>query len=188
MGRIIVTQHSSLDGVVEAPGPGDVEDYRHKGWIFDLDRDETGERYKLDEALAAEVLLLGRVTYETLGRFWPKADDPLADKLNAMPKYVLSTTLERADWTSSTVLRGDLVTEVTRLRETIAGDILVYGSIQLVQGLIEHGLFDELRLMTYPVLLGSGRRLFGESPDKLPLRLVDCRTFGGNVVLLSYAR
>ena len=115
MGRIIATEHISLDGVVEAPGPGDIGDHPHKGWVFDFEPGETGERYKLDEAPAAEVLLLGRVTYETMAAFWPGFDSPFADKLNAMPKYVLSTTLERADWTDSTILRGDLVTEVTRL-------------------------------------------------------------------------
>jgi dihydrofolate reductase len=115
MGGIIATEHISLDGVVEAPGPGDIGDHPHKGWVFDFEPGKTGERYKVDEALAAEVLLLGRVTHETMAAFWPGFDGPFADKLNAMPKYVLSTTLERADWTDSTILRGDLVTEVTRL-------------------------------------------------------------------------
>ncbi len=187
MGRIIATEHISLDGVVEAPGPGDIGDFPHKGWIFDFDRDEARDRYKLDEVLTAEVQLLGRVTYETMAAFWPEVDGPFAEKLNAMPKYVLSKTLERGDWTNSTVLRGDLVSEITRLRETVAGDILVYGSVQLVRGLLEHGLLDEVRLLTYPVVLGGGMRLFGEAPDKLPLRLVDSQTFGGGVVLLTYA-
>ena len=185
MGRIIATEHISLDGVVEAPGPGDIGDFPHKGWIFDFDRDEARDRYKLDEVLTAEVQLLGRVTYETMAAFWPEVDGPFAEKLNAMPKYVLSKTLERGDWTNSTVLRGDLVSEITRLRETVAGDILVYGSVQLVRGLLEHGLLDEVRPVDLP---RAGRRACGCSarrPD-MALELLDSRSTPNGVTLQVY--
>ena len=185
MGRIIVTQNISLDGVVESPGPNDSTEFRHKAWVFDYDRVQARDRIKFDESLAAEALLLGRVTYEALAGFWPTADGPFADRLNAMPTYVVSSTLERADWTNSTIVRGG-VDEVARLRETVAGDLLIYGSVQLVRALIERGLVDELRLLVYPVALRSGMTLFGESPDKLPLRLVESRAFD-DFVLLTYA-
>ena len=187
MGRIIVTQNISLDGVVESPGPSDVTDFRHKGWVFDVEPVQERDRYKHEEALAAEGLLLGRVSYETLAGFWPTVDGAFAERLNTMPKYAFSSTLERAEWTNSTIVRGDFATELGRLRESVEGDLLVYGGFQLVSGLIEHGLVDELRLLVYPVALRSGRRLFDESPDKLPLRLVDARTLDGAFVLLSYA-
>ena len=186
MGRIIVTQNISLDGVVESPGEGDVTDFPHKGWIFDFPEGEDRQRFKFEEALEAEALLLGRVTYETLAAFWPTVDGPFAERLNTMRTYAFSSTLERADWPNSTILPADF-DEVARLRETIAGDILVYGGFQFVHGLIEHGLVDEFRLLVYPVALRSGRTLFGSSSDKLPLRLVDSRTFSGGFLLLVYA-
>ena len=186
MGRIIVTQNISVDGVVESPGPGDLTDFRHKGWVFDFDRVDGRDRFKLDEAFAAEALLLGRVTYETLAAHWPALDGRFADRLNAMPKYAVSSTLERAEWANSTIVRGGL-DEVAQLRERVAGDLLIYGSVQLARGLIERGLLDELRLLVYPVALRSGITLFGESPAKLPLRFLDSRTFDGGFVLLSYA-
>ena len=189
MGRIVVTEYLSLDGVMEAPGPLDVEDFKYKGWLSDYERGAEGERFKVEETLASAALLLGRVTYQTFVAVWPTMSGEIADKFNAMPKYVVSSTLTAADWTNATVLSGDLPTEVTGLRERIDGDIVVHGSATLVQALFEQDLVDELRLMLYPVLLGAGRRLFGELTDRRPLRLVDVRTVGGGgVLLLIYAR
>jgi dihydrofolate reductase len=149
MGRIVVTEYLSLDSVMEAPGAQDVEDFEYKGWLFDYERGEEGDRFKLEETLESAALLLGRVTHETFAVAWPGMTGPMADKLNAMPKYVVSSPLTAAKWTNSTVLRGDLATEVTALRERIDGDIVVHGSATLVEGLIEHDLVDELRLMVY---------------------------------------
>jgi dihydrofolate reductase len=186
MGSIVVTESISLDGVIEAPGPQDVEDFRYKGWAFEHNSGEEGDRWKLEEILESKALLLGRVTYETFAAVWPAMSGPMADKLNAMPTYVVSSTLAAAEWTNATVLDGDLVTEVTKLRERIDGEILVYGSQTLVQGLVEHDLVDELRLTVYPVVLGTGRRLFGELGDKRRLRLTESKVFGGGAMLLVY--
>jgi len=184
MGRIVVTEFVSLDGVMEDPGGS--EDYRHGGWTFEIDRGEEGDRFKLDETLEAEAQLLGRVTYEGFAAAWPSREGEFADKFNAMPKYVVSSTLGEPEWSNSTVLRGDFAAEVTRLKQEVDGVILVAGSAQLVQGLIEHDLLDELRLMVFPVLLGAGKRLFGEAAEKKPLRLVDSRTVGSGIALLTY--
>jgi dihydrofolate reductase len=186
MGRIVVTEYLSLDGVMEAPGPRDVEDFKYKAWLFDHPRGEEGDRFKLEETLASAALLLGRVTYETFATVWPETTGPMADKFNAMPKYVISSTLTDPGWDNSTVLNGDLVTEVTRLREQVDGDIVVHGSGRLVEALIEHDLVDELRLMVYPVVLGAGRRMFGGTSDKKPLRLVEMKDAGGGGVVLIY--
>jgi len=188
MGKIVVTEFVSLDGVME--DPGGAEDYRHGGWTFEIDRGEEGNRFKLDEVFEAEAQLLGRVTYEGFAAAWPQREDEagFAEKMNAMPKYVLSSTLREASWNNSTILRGDLVDEVATLRNEINGVILVAGSAQLVQGLVEHDLVDELRLMVFPVLLGAGKRLFGEVAEKKPLRLVESRTVGAGVALLTYER
>src|SRR3954447_20363388 len=153
MGRIIVTEFVSLDGVIEAPGGG--EDYKHGGWTFEIDRGAEGNKFKLDETLDADALLLGRVTYEGFAAAWPSRDDEFADKFNTMPKYVVSSTLDKPDWNNSTVLDGDLVDEVSKLRQGPDGDIAVHGSPQLVQALVEHDLVDELRLMVFPVVLGT---------------------------------
>jgi dihydrofolate reductase len=185
MGRILVTEFVSLDGVIEAPGGG--EGYRHAGWTFEIDRGPEGDKFKLDEAMESEALLLGRVTYEGFAAAWPKMQGEFADKLNAMPKYVVSATLENPEWNNSTVLKGDVVEEVSRLRELLAGDIVVHGSSQLVQALLEHDLIDELRLMVFPVVLGSGKRLFGESSDKKRLRLTDSKLVGDGIVIQIYA-
>jgi dihydrofolate reductase len=184
MGRIVVTEFVSLDGVMEAPGGG--EDYKHAGWTFKIDRGEEGEKFKLDEALASEALLLGRTTYEGFAAAWPSVKGEFGDKFNGMPKYVVSSTLDEPTWNNSTVLKGDLVEEVSKLRQELDGDIVVHGSAQLVQALLEDGLVDELRLMVFPVVLGSGKRLFGETTDKKPLRLVDSKTVGGGVAILIY--
>jgi dihydrofolate reductase len=185
MGRVIVTEFVSLDGVMEAPGgePG----YAHSGWTFDFG-DAGQYAYKLDETLEAEALLLGRVTYEGFAAAWPGRTDEagFADKMNEMPKYVVSSTLDEVNWNTSTLLRGDITEEVPRLKEEIDGVILVAGSRTLVHGLLEHGLVDELRLMIFPVILGSGRRVFPETQDKIPLRLADTRQYDNGIVVHAY--
>ena len=184
MGRIVVTEFMSLDGVVE--DPGGAEDFRHGGWSFEIARGEEGDRFKLDETMASEALLLGRVTYEGFAEAWPSREGEFADKFNTMAKFVVSSTLKDPEWNNSTVLKGDVADEVAKLRKEHQGDVVVHGSVRLVQALIEHGLVDELRLMVYPLLLGTGKRLFGETSDKKPLRLVDSRVVGDGVAILVY--
>jgi dihydrofolate reductase len=184
MGRIVVTEFVSLDGVMEDPGGS--EDFEHGGWSFEFARGDEGDKFKLDEALDSEALLLGRVTYEGFAAAWPSRDGEFADKFNNMPKYVVSSTLDEADWSNSTVLEGDVGEAVASLRQEVDGDIVVHGSAQLVQALVEMDLVDELRLMVFPVVLGSGKRLFGETGDKKPLRLVDSKTVGDGVTILTY--
>jgi dihydrofolate reductase len=186
MGRIVVTEFVSLDGVIEAPGGG--EDFEHGGWSFEFDRGEEGDKFKLDETLNSEALLLGRVTYEGFAAAWPSRDDEFADKFNNMPKYVVSSTLEEPEWNNSTVLKGDVVEEVSKLKQTTDGEIVVHGSARLAQTLLAHDLVDELRLMVFPVILGSGKRLFGEAKDKQRLRLADSKTVGDGVEILTYER
>jgi dihydrofolate reductase len=186
VGKIVVTEFVSLDGVIE--DPGGAEGYRHGGWTFEVDRGTEGDKFKLDEVLEAEAQLLGRVTYEGFAAAWPTIEDDagFAEKMNSMPKYVVSSTLGEAEWNNSTVLRGDMVEEVTKLKQEIEGVILVAGSAQLVQGLVEHDLVDELRAMIFPVLLGAGKRLFGEVGEKKPLKLAESRTMGEGIALLTY--
>jgi len=184
MGRIVITEFVSLDGVMEAPGGG--EDYEHAGWTFEIDRGAEGEKFKLDETFASEALLLGRVTYEGFAAAWPSVENEFADKFNSMPKYVVSSTLETAEWNNSTVLSGDVVEEVSKLKQEQDGDIVVHGSARLAQALIEHDLVDELRLMVFPVVLGSGKRLFGDTSNKKRLRLTDSKTVGDGVAILIY--
>jgi dihydrofolate reductase len=184
MGRIVVTEFISLDGVIEDPGGS--EDFKYGGWTFEIERGDEGEKFKLDETMQSEALLLGRRTYEGFAAAWPSREGEFADKFNNMPKYVVSSTLKDPDWNNTTVLGDDLASEVSRLREEHDGDIVVAGSAQLVQALIEQGLVDELRLMVFPVVLGAGKRLFGETSDKRPLRLVDSRTVGDGVAIQIY--
>jgi dihydrofolate reductase len=184
MGRIVVTEFISLDGVME--DPGGAEDFKYGGWTFEIERGEEGDKFKLDEALDADALLLGRKTYEGFAAAWPSRDGEFADKFNNMPKYVVSSTLKDPEWTNSTVLDGDLAEEVAKLRQDVDGDIVVHGSAQLVQALVDHGLVDELRLMVFPVVLGAGKRLFGETSDKRRLRLSDSKTVGDGVQILTY--
>jgi dihydrofolate reductase len=184
MGRIVVTEFVSLDGVME--DPGGAEDFRHGGWSFEFSRGEEGDRFKLDEALGADALLLGRVTYEGFADAWPSREGEFADKFNEMPKFVVSSSLEDTSWNNSTVLDGDLVEEVSKLRRETDGDVVVHGSAQLAQALLEHDLVDELRLMVFPVVLGGGRRLFGETSDKKALRLSSSMTVGDGVSILVY--
>ncbi len=184
MGRIVVTEFMSLDGVVEDPGGS--EDFKHGGWAFKFSRGDDGDQFKLDEVFAAEGLLLGRVTYEGFANAWPDRDGEFADKFNSMPKYVVSSTLEDPEWNNSTVLDGDVADAVSTLRESAAGDLYVHGSVQLVQALLENDLVDELRLMVFPVVLGAGKRLFGETSDMKGLKLAQSRTVGDGVAILVY--
>jgi dihydrofolate reductase len=186
VGRIVVTEFMSLDGVVE--DPGGAEDFRHGGWSFEIPRGDEGDQFKLDETMASEALLLGRVTYEGFAEAWPSREGEFADKFNTMPKYVVSSTLEEPEWTNTTVLKGDFAEEVSKLRGELDGEIVVHGSVRLVQALIEHDLVDELRLMVFPLVLGTGKRLFGETSDKKPLRLVDSKIVGDGVAILIYQR
>ena len=184
MGRIVVTEFVSLDGVME--DPGGAENFKHGGWSFEIARGEEGDKFKLDEAFASEALLLGRVTYEGFAAAWPSREGEFADKFNNMPKYVVSSTLGKPEWNNSTVLKGDVAEEVGKLKQEQDGDIVVHGSAQLVQTLVENDLVDEFRLMVYPLVLGSGKRLFGETSDKKPLRLVDSKVVGDGVSILIY--
>lgn len=186
MGRIVVTEFVSLDGVVEAPGGG--EGFKHDGWSFEIDRGDAGNQFKLEETMGSEALLLGRKTYEGFAAAWPSRDGEFADKFNSMPKYVVSSTLESPEWTHTTVLAGDLAEEVAKVRDAHEGNVVVHGSPQLVQGLLERDLVDELRLMVFPVVLGTGKRLFGETSDKKRLRLLSSQTVGDGVSILVYER
>jgi dihydrofolate reductase len=186
MGRIVVTEFVSLDGVVEDPGGS--EDFEHGGWSFDFDRGPEGDGFKLDETRASAALLLGRVTYEGFADAWPSREGEFAEKFNSMPKYVVSSTLQNPEWTNSTVLEpDDLVQAVSKVRDEADGDVVVHGSAQLAQALIEHDLVDELRLMVFPVVLGAGKRLFGDVGEKKKLQLVDSKVVGDGVVILTYA-
>jgi dihydrofolate reductase len=185
VGRVVVTEFVSVDGVMEDPGGG--EDFDRGGWAFQFDRGEEGDKFKLDETLEAQAQLLGRVTYEGFAEAWPSREGGFADKFNSMPKYVVSNTLTDPEWTNSTVLRGDLVEEVGKLKREVDGDILVAGSAQLVQALTENGLVDEYRLMVFPLVVGNGKRLFGETSGPTALRLVDSKPVGSEgVVILTY--
>jgi dihydrofolate reductase len=184
VGRIVVTEFVSLDGVMEDPGGS--EDFAYGGWSFEFSRGEEGEQFKLDETRDSEALLLGRVTYEGFAAAWPSREGEFADKFNNMPKYVVSETLEDPKWNNSTVLKGDLVEDVSKLKRELGGNIVVHGSAQLVQSLIDNNLVDELRLMVFPVVLGTGKRLLGTTTDKKSLRLVDSKIVGDGVAILVY--
>jgi dihydrofolate reductase len=184
--KLVVSEFITLDGVVE--DPGGAEDFKYGGWSFEIARGDEGDRFKLDETMASDALLLGRVTYEGFAEAWPSREGEFADKFNTMPKYVVSSTLDEAEWTNSTVLKGDVAEEVAKLRGEHEGDIVVHGSVRLVHALIEHDLVDELRLMVFPLVLGAGKHLFGETSDKKPLRLVDSKVVGDGVAILVYQR
>ena len=184
MGRIVVTEFVSLDGVMQAPGG---EDFKYPGWSFEIDRGEDGDKFKLDEALDSEALLIGRVTYESFAGAWPSREGEFADKFNSMPKYVVSSTLEDPDWNNTTVLKGDVVEEVSKLKKDVDGDIYVHGSRRLVQTLLENDLVDELHLMVFPVVLGTGDRVFGETSDKKTMKLIESNPVGPEgVLVLTY--
>ena len=184
MGRIVVTEFMSLDGVVEDPGGS--EDFKYGGWSFEFDRGEEGGAFKFEETRNSSALLLGRTTYEGFAAAWPSMEGEFADKFNGMPKYVVSSTLEDPSWNNTTVLDGELAVEVAKLRDATDGEIYVHGSAQLVQGLLAADLIDELRLMVFPVLLGSGKRLFGASEQKQALKLASCKTVGDGIAVLIY--
>jgi dihydrofolate reductase len=184
MGKIVVSDNVSLDGVVQDPA-GD-EGFRVGGWVGLIkDRPELN-KLALDEALGAEALLLGRRSYEWLAARWPARSGELADRLNSLPKYVVSSTLENPEWNNSTVLNGDALNEVSELKHELRGELVVPASFQLVRTLMEHDLVDELRLKVFPVVLGAGERLFGETSDKKAMRLVDTQTIEGDVIFLTY--
>jgi dihydrofolate reductase len=185
MGKIALTQLTSLDGVMQSPGHTDVP-FKYRGWAVDFDGGPESARFKLEEAQNAEALLLGRVTYEAMQAFWPTAEGEFADRLNELPKYVVSSTLTDPAW-NATVLGDDWPEEVARVREELDGEILVYGSRRLSRALIGMGLVDELRLLVYPLVLGAGDRLFGETQDKIVLRLVESRPLGEGLVSMIYA-
>ena len=186
MGKIVVTEFVSLDGVME--DPGGAEGYEHGGWTFEINRGEEGDKFKLDETNDSDALLLGRKTYEGFAAAWPTREGDFADKFNSMPKYVVSSTLTDPEWTNTTVLGDDLPAEVAKLKEQHDGDIVVHGSAQLAQTLLEQDFVDELRLMVFPVVLGNGKRLFGETSGKKPLKLQSSREVGDGVVILVYGR
>jgi dihydrofolate reductase len=184
MGRIVVTEFVSLDGVME--DPGGAEDYKYGGWTFEIDRGDEGNKFKVDELDESEALLLGRVTYDGFAEAWPSRTGDFADKFNNMPKYVVSSTLRDPEWNNTTVLSGDVVEEVSKLRQNTTGDLYVHGSRQLAQALLEHDLVDELHLMVFPVVLGTGKRFFGETTAKKPLQLVESKTVGDGVAILIH--
>ena len=186
MGKIVISENVTLDGVIQ--DPAGVEGFRFGGWvgrIGDRGREEAA-KVALDEALGAEAMLWGRRTYEFLAARWPSRSGPLADRLNSLPKYVVSSTLEAPAWNNTTVLKGDVIDEVSQLKQEIDGEIVVAASFQLWHTLMEHDLIDELRLMIYPVVLGAGERLFGETSDKKPMRLLSTRTVAGDLAYLTY--
>jgi dihydrofolate reductase len=185
VGRIVVSEFVSLDGVMEDPGGS--EGGKHGGWTFKFNRGKDGDKFKVDETRDSEALLLGRVTYEGFAAAWPsRSGDEFSDKFNSMPKYVVSSTLDKPEWNNSTVLKGDAVREVSKLRQRLGGNIMVHGSAQLVQTLLANDLVDELRLMVFPVVLGSGKRLFGDTGDSKRMRLADSKTVGDGIAILIY--
>jgi dihydrofolate reductase len=184
MGKLIVSENLTLDGVIQDPA-GD-EGFRHGGWVGLIGNSPQLSKLALDEALAAGAFLLGRRSYEWLAARWPSRSGELADRLNSLPKYVVSSTLEHPVWNNSAVLSGDVVKEVAALKQQIDGDIVIAGSFQLVHTLLEHDLVDELRLKIFPVALGAGERMFGQASDKKPMRLLDTQTIGDGIAYLTY--
>jgi dihydrofolate reductase len=184
VGRIIVTEFVSLDGVMEDPGGS--EDFKYGGWSFEFSRGDEGDKFKLDETFDSAALLLGRSTYEGFAEAWPSRDGEFADRFNSMPKYVVSSTLKDPEWTNTTVLDGDVKQAVAKLKDEVDGNIVVHGSAQLAQTLLDLDLVDEVRLMVFPVVLGAGKRFFGDTSDKKPLRLTDSKIVGDGVAILIY--
>jgi dihydrofolate reductase len=183
MGRIVVTEFISVDGVIEDPGGS--EDFKYGGWSFEFSRGDEGDKFKLDETRDSGALLLGRTTYEGFAEAWPSRDGDFADKFNGMRKYVVSTTMDAADWNNSIVVKPDqLVDTVTKLRQEPGGDVLVNGSAQLVQALRANDLVDEYRLMVFPTVLGGGKRLFADDGAATALRLMDAKPAGETLILV----
>ena len=185
MGKIVVSEFVSIDGVMEAPGgePG----YAHSGWVWRFPSEEQ-LAYKFDEVMSHQALLIGRRTYESFAEAWPSREGPFADQMNSMPKYVASTTMTSAGWSNSTVIDGDVAPAVAALKAELDGDLLVAGSGTLVTTLRRHDLVDEYRLMVFPIVLGSGMRLFDDLPDAAALELVGTRTFDSGTTVLTYRR
>jgi dihydrofolate reductase len=186
MGKLVVTEFVSIDGIFE--DPGGAEDYEHGGWTFEYDRGEEGNKFKMDELMEADVQLLGRVTYQGFAEAWPTRDGPFADKINNGPKYVVSNTLTDPEWQNTTVLSGDAAEAVSRLKGETEGTILVAGSGTLVRALLAADLVDELRLMVFPTILGRGQRLFPDGIDRLKLKLAESRTVGPDGVQVHVYR
>jgi dihydrofolate reductase len=184
MGTIVVTEFISLDGVME--DPGGAENYKHGGWTFEIERGDEGDAFKLEETRSSKALLLGRRTYEGFAAAWPSREGEFADLFNSMPKYVLSSTLESPEWNNTTVLEN--LDDVRSVKDRVDGEIVVHGSGQVVHALMEEDLVDELRLMVFPVVLGSGKRLFGEAADKKRLQLADSKVVGDGIAILTYRR
>jgi dihydrofolate reductase len=185
MARVVVTEFVTVDGVVEDPGGS--EKFERGGWAFQFERGDDGDKFKLDETMASDALLLGRVTYEGFAEAWPSRTGEFADKFNSMPKYVVSSTLESPKWNNTTVIAGDVTGEIARLKEEFERDIVVHGSVQLVRALLEHDLVDEWRLMVFPTVLGSGKRLFDDTSATKVLKLEEARPVGPDgVVILTY--
>jgi dihydrofolate reductase len=185
MGKIVVTEFSSLDGVMQAPGG---EDFKYPGWTFEFDRGEDGNQFKLDETLGSDAVLLGRRTYESFAGAWPDREGEFAEKLNTMPKFLVSSTIKDPEWNNTTVLEGNVVDAVRKLRDEFDGTIQVPGSKQLVDELVDNDLVDQINLMIFPVVLGTGKRVFGETNDKKTLKLVESKTVGEGIVVLIYER
>ncbi len=187
MGQLVVTEFVSIDGVFEDPGGS--ESYEHGGWTFEYDRGAEGNQYKLDELMASEIQLFGRITYEGFAEAWPSREGEFADKINQGRKYVASTTLKDPEWENTTVITGNVAGEITQLKKATQGLILVAGSATLVGTLLADDLVDELRLMVFPTVLGRGRRLFPDGIDRLKFRLVETRPVGPDGVLVqTYSR
>jgi len=189
MGQIVATEFVTVDGVFE--DPGGASDFEHAGWSFKINRGEDGDRFKLEELRAADAQLLGRATYEGFAAAWPDMEHStgeFGEKMNEMPKYVVTRTLERADWRNSTILDGELAADVAAIKARHEGDILIAGSGQLVRGLLSAGLLDELRLMVFPVVLGSGQQLLTGLDGPVPLSLSSTQTVGDGVTILTYRR
>jgi dihydrofolate reductase len=186
MGKIIVSENVSLDGVIQDPA-GD-EGFKRGGWVGLIKDRKDANKLALEEALSTEALLLGRRSYEWFAARWPSRTGELADTINSLPKYVVSSTLKNPEWKNSTAIEGDIVNEVSKLKQERNGNIVVWASFQLVHTLMENNLVDELRLKIYPVVLGAGKRLFGETSDKEPMRLVSMQSVDGDVAVLTYER
>jgi dihydrofolate reductase len=182
MGRIVMSQFVTVDGVIE--DPGGAEGFERGGWAFEYERGPEGDQFKLDEVMAADALLLGRVTYEGFAAAWPSREGDFADKFNNMPKYAVSSTLADPEWNNTTVISGNVAAEVAKLREAHSGDVLVNGSAQLVAELADNGLVDEYRLMVFPTVLGEGKRLFAATERPVSLRLADSRPAGETLILI----
>jgi dihydrofolate reductase len=186
MGKLVVTEFVSVDGVFE--DPGGAEGYEHGGWTFEYDRGDDGNKFKLDELMDAKAHLLGRVTYEGFAAAWPSREGPFADRLNNDPKYVVSTTLENPEWNNTTVISSNVVDEIAKLKDETDGIILVAGSGTLVATLLAADLVDELRLMVFPTILGRGRRLFPDGIDRLKLKSAESKTVGPDGVQVQVYR